>query len=137
MVDGVGRCRMRADRASGVALVFVFSANAPTVTFCPEDDVCGRRTTRRSSSSCQLVDRDHKCHRRCRCLGRLVMTRASAASSAACSPLQRSSTQKSRSTSSAAAPTASRPHLTALRLHFIDHRIFESIARHARRCRYM
>jgi len=28
--------------------------------------------------------------------------------------------------SSAAAPTASQPHLTALRLHFADHRIFGS-----------
>jgi len=39
--------------------------------------------------------------------------------------------------SSAAAPTASQPHLTALRLHFADHRIFESFARQACRCRHM
>ena len=39
--------------------------------------------------------------------------------------------------SSAAVPTASQPHLTALRLHFSDHRIFGSFARQACRCRHM
>jgi len=40
-------------------------------------------------------------------------------------------------TSPAAVPTASQPHLTALRLHFSDHRIFGSFARQACRCRHM
>jgi len=39
--------------------------------------------------------------------------------------------------SSAAAPTASQPHLTAIPLHFADHRIFESFARQACRRRHM
>jgi len=39
--------------------------------------------------------------------------------------------------SSAAVPTASQPHLTALRLHFSDRRIFGSFARRACRCRHM
>ena len=38
---------------------------------------------------------------------------------------------------SAAVPTASQPHLTALRLHFSDHRIFGSFARQACRCRHI
>jgi len=44
---------------------------------------------------------------------------------------------KFRGVSSAAVPTASQPHLTALRLHFSDHRIFGSFARQACRCRHM